>query len=118
MKTSYVCDSEKREALRLAREISEYVRYDGLADARADRLASIVVRLLAHVERPNWSRDDLQFPRLISEIGSNCVFVPATFAELCSSMDLSKAQINKLFDRADAAWQLIKADVCPAGGGR
>jgi len=54
-----------------------------------------------------WTRDDVQFPRLLAEICAtqDALDIPA----LAESMDLTVAEVNSLFDRAQTAWETIKA---------
>lgn len=56
----------------------------------------------------NWSNDDIQFPRLLSEIYAAIDFTEEQWEELCLSMDLDKERIFEVFERADATWQRIK----------
>ena len=60
-----------------------------------------------------WKRDDIQFPRLLSEIDANVMITPGDFEALCASMDLTKDEVHELFDRAHEAWAKAKAKNCP-----
>ncbi len=56
---------------------------------------------------PLWSNDSIQFSRLLSEIyaaGLN----EYQYVDLAESMNLSKAQINEIFERAESAWNVHK----------
>ena len=55
----------------------------------------------------NWDNNTIQFPRLLAEIMAtqDALNIPA----LAESMDLTVDEVGELFDRADAAWQRIKA---------
>lgn len=55
----------------------------------------------------NWNNDHLQFARLLAEIQACTEFKITN--ELMESMDLSKEQITEIFDRAEVAWEDIKA---------
>lgn len=55
-----------------------------------------------------WDDNSIQFPRLIAEIvATQELDLPA----LAASMDLTVGGINELFDRADFAWEQVKADI-------
>jgi len=56
-----------------------------------------------------WDDNAIQFPRLIAEICVNVLFAPEHWKDLQDSMNLSEAQVNELFDRANAEWNAIKA---------
>lgn len=56
-------------------------------------------------ENPVWLRDDIQFPRLICEIVAT---QELDFDALSESMDLTKGEIDTLFDRANNAWEAAK----------
>lgn len=59
-----------------------------------------------------WTRDDIQFPRLLAEIkavGLN----PDQFRTLCYSMDLSASELHELFDRAEERFESLKQEFCP-----
>lgn len=58
--------------------------------------------------RRNWSNDDIQFPRLLSEIYATFSFTDDQWESLCLSMDLDRENILEVFERADATWQRIK----------
>lgn len=59
-----------------------------------------------------WNNDAVQFPRLLCEIiaTQDKLDIPA----LAESMDLTVAQVNELFDRANTAWESIKQGNPPA----
>lgn len=56
----------------------------------------------------NWDNDDIQFPRLVSEIYATVEFNSDQRARLCASMDLEWEQIIEVMERADDVWQKIK----------
>lgn len=56
----------------------------------------------------NWKNDDIQFPRLLSEMYATLELCDEQWEDLCTSMDLSREQILEVFERADAVWQSIK----------
>ncbi len=60
---------------------------------------------------PLWDRDDIQFPRLLAEILATQENLD--MSALAESMDLSVEEVSSLFDRADKAWETIKAEACP-----
>lgn len=59
-----------------------------------------------------WDCDPIQFPRLLAEIAATQGKLPDEPA-LRESMDLEQAEINELFDRAQRAWDEIKARTIP-----
>ena len=56
----------------------------------------------------NFANNDIQFPRLISEI-ADVVMSPADYQELAASMDLTVHELHELFARAQNIWDEIKA---------
>lgn len=52
----------------------------------------------------------IQFPRLISEIVANVEFGGDDTVDLLKSMDLSKSELNGIFDMAQCMWESIKAN--------
>ena len=54
----------------------------------------------------NWKNDDIQFPRLLSELAG--LVSLSQLESLSESMDLEVHQIEELFDRAEAVWEDIK----------
>jgi hypothetical protein len=67
----------------------------------------ITSRALADLEVDPWGRDDVQFPRLLAEISATQDRLDLQV--LAESMDISVDEVNALFDRADTAWEAIKA---------
>jgi hypothetical protein len=61
-----------------------------------------------------WDRNELQFPRLLTEIAATQDKLD--MQALAAEMDLSVEQVNELFDRAEAEWQRIKGIRFPAPG--
>lgn len=57
--------------------------------------------------RDLWSRDDVQFPRLLAEIKA-AGLTNDQLQLLKASMDLSSEAIQELFDRAEESWERIK----------
>lgn len=55
---------------------------------------------------PLWDDDRIQFPRLLAEILAT---QDLDFVALGGSMDLDVADVDALFERADAAWEATKA---------
>ena len=66
------------------------------------------------MNNPLWYRDDVQFPRLLSEIRASGNL---DWKFLEESMDLSRSKLIELFDRAEKSWELIKQEHCPVGNG-
>ena len=57
-----------------------------------------------------WKRDDIQFPRLLSEIAA-CGLLGAQWDSLLESMDITSDELSELFDRAQASWEKQKEKV-------
>jgi hypothetical protein len=57
----------------------------------------------------NWNNDAIQFPRLIAELEMAGAITPMIYDRLRESMDLTNSEINELIERAQAAWDAIKA---------
>lgn len=55
----------------------------------------------------NWANNDIQFPRLLAEIMATQDHID--FQYLAQSMDLTEAQVQELFDRAQKVWDEIAA---------
>jgi hypothetical protein len=55
-----------------------------------------------------WEIDEAQFPRLLSEIKA-VGLTPEQMDDLSVSMDLSKEGIHELLDRAEEAFEVMKA---------
>jgi hypothetical protein len=60
------------------------------------------------VRNPLWLDDSIQFPRLLDEIRAT---QELDYAALCDSMDLTSEEIDELFDRAMAKWEVQKASL-------
>ncbi len=60
-----------------------------------------------HTTANKWKQDSIQFPRLLAEI-MGIGLSTRQYKRLREEMDLTNAEINELFDRADAAWQKAK----------
>lgn len=61
------------------------------------------------MSKNKWLDNSIQFPRLLAEICATCQIRKKDFESLCESMDLTKDEVNELFDRAQAEWEKIKA---------
>lgn len=55
----------------------------------------------------NWQNNDIQFPRLLTEIADTCLG-PSDYVELAASMDLTVPEVHELFERAQQQWDDIK----------
>lgn len=53
-----------------------------------------------------WANNAIQFARLLAEI--QATFSEIDYDALCESMDLTRDDIDELFDRAMIAWELAK----------
>ena len=62
-------------------------------------------------KNPLWLNDEIQFARLLSEIRANGQMDvdQVLNADLCHSMDLTPDEVESLFDRAQVAWEKVKA---------
>ncbi|MDN7445567.1 hypothetical protein QZM64_41115 [Burkholderia cepacia] len=69
---------------------------------------SNTVETQPHAERTPWQRAEVQFPRLLAEILATQDTLDMT--ALAQSMDLSVEEVSALFNRAEIAWEAIKAD--------
>jgi hypothetical protein len=58
-----------------------------------------------------WKNDDVQFPRLLSEILA-AGLPEETLEQLCNSMDLQKSEIFEILERADRKFEQIKNELC------
>jgi hypothetical protein len=56
-----------------------------------------------------WKNNNIQFPRLLAEIAGIVSISKKDMKALCESMDLTKEEINELFDRAVDTFEKIKA---------
>jgi hypothetical protein len=57
--------------------------------------------------RSNWNKDSVQFPRLLAEINA-AGLTDEQYDTLEESMDLDRAQIDELFDRAEGVFEKEK----------
>ena len=57
-----------------------------------------------------WERDDIQFPRLLSEIMA-VGLTESQWDGLLAEMDLESDDLSELFDRAQAKWEKQKQRV-------
>ena len=55
-----------------------------------------------------WGNNELQFTRLLSEINAAVAFTDDQWAELSANMDLSREDIEQIFDRAGACYENAK----------
>jgi hypothetical protein len=60
----------------------------------------------------NWEKDEIQFPRLISEILATIEITNEDWAQLRDSMDLEDDDLQELFNRAQNKWEIIKRETC------
>jgi hypothetical protein len=58
-----------------------------------------------------WQDDFIQFARLLSEIQACECLIDESWEELCQEMDLTSDELSDLFDRAQEAWEKIKAQL-------
>ena len=56
-----------------------------------------------------WNNDKIQFIRLLAEIHA-LGLCHEDKNVLCSSMDISRTQLEELFQRAENQWEELKAD--------
>lgn len=56
----------------------------------------------------NFDNNDIQFPRLISELQAAGAFTPEIVKTLEDSMDLGEAKIFEIVERSDKVWERIK----------
>ena len=54
-----------------------------------------------------WEKNKVQFPRLLAEIRA-VGLTQKQYADLCSSMNLEKDDVDALFERAEQEWELVK----------
>ena len=54
-----------------------------------------------------WEMNEIQFPRLISEIIS-VGLTETQWDQLLDTMDLKPGDLAELFDRAQAQWEIMK----------
>lgn len=64
---------------------------------------------------PVWENNEIQFARLICELGALGVPDDQQWNDLCASMDLEMADLDNLFERAHEVWEKNKAEHCPPG---
>ena len=55
-----------------------------------------------------WNKNEVQFPRLLSEIFATVEFTKEQREALCESMDLEYEDIQEIFRRAEDEWDSIK----------
>lgn len=55
-----------------------------------------------------WPKNEIQFPRLLSE--ARAVLEPGQIKDIAESMDLSVAEVNSLFRRAESEWEHLKRE--------
>ncbi len=70
--------------------------------------------------RASWQDNTIQFPRLIAELEGVGAFSPETIDEVSAAMTLPQEALWALIDRAQAAWDGIKAatGIAPPSAGR
>jgi len=74
----------------------------------ADYLNAETAKLKATQQSNLWSRNDIQFPRLLAELVATDAFTPQVMEQLRESMDLTDKQIGEVLDRAQSEWEQIK----------
>ena len=57
----------------------------------------------------NWRNNAIQYPRLLAEVFAIELF-PEQYKQLADAMDLSFDQLDELFARAQAEWEVIKSE--------
>ena len=57
-----------------------------------------------------WEDDLIQFPRLLAELRAVGLSVEQ-YEYLREQMDLSDSEIDEIFERAETAWDAIKAKI-------
>jgi hypothetical protein len=77
----------------------------------ADYLNGETEKLKAQQKRDLWSRDDIQFPRLLVELEAVGAFTPRVMKGLRESMDLNNLEIGTIVDRAQVEWEQIKENM-------
>jgi len=55
-----------------------------------------------------WENDKVQFARLLCEIMATCEIAPNDWDALCGSMDLERAEVDELLERANDVWEGAK----------
>jgi hypothetical protein len=55
----------------------------------------------------NWANDRIQYPRLLAELYAMSG-IDVLIRQVCTSMDLTPAQVEELFERAQRQWDQIK----------
>lgn len=96
---------------------SEQAAKFGSLDPTEDELALACQRVEeAFCTDPDlvWLNDDIQFPRLLSEIYSCVEFSPEQMKALSESMDLEFDQIGEILERGALAFEIIKGNL-PVG---
>lgn len=71
-------------------------------------LPALLKEFTAKDTRLEWEKNEVQFPRLLSEILA-VGLTPEQYSGLATSMDLERGDLDELLDRADTDWQAIKA---------
>ena len=65
---------------------------------------------------PLWENNEIQFARLLCEMGAVGIPDGQQWDDLCTNMDLEMKDLDELFERAHKVWEKSKADHCPPGG--
>jgi hypothetical protein len=60
----------------------------------------------------NWTKDEYQFPRLLSEIMAEGMG-EELWDKLLGAMDIESDDLSELFDRAQRKWEQVKEETCP-----
>ena len=61
---------------------------------------------------PLWTNNEIQFARLLCELGALGIPDKDTWNELMENMDLEKHELDVLFDRAEQVWADSKRKYC------
>jgi hypothetical protein len=64
---------------------------------------------------PLWDNNEIQFARLLCELGALGVPDADDWGDLLSNMDLEESDLHDLFERAHQVWERSKQDHCPPG---
>lgn len=84
-------------------------------EAAAERLRFVAYGAEPDPDQERWSKNSIQFPRLLSEI----IAVGLTEEQwdgLLASMDLTSGELSELFDRAQNRWKQIVEDLTEERG--
>jgi hypothetical protein len=63
---------------------------------------------MEHSPQTLWDLNSVQFPRLLAEIYATVALTPKQWRHLKESTNLTREEIEELFERADAEWTVLK----------